>query len=128
MSNNVSLNFCNGKFIYCEGRCRANKSENSVATLITDEAIAAAVGKVNNTNKTGWISVEEKLPPQDQSKSKTMKWRSIRVLCACKQKNGNLIVKEGFCTNSEDQISWNVSGTSNEVTHWAYLPEPPASL
>lgn len=78
------------------------------------------------TNK--WIGVEERLPEIDPSKGST-RWRaaaSIRVLCACKQRSGKQMIKEGYCDFYYDgHYFWRIPGSIDSVTHWMYLPEPP---
>lgn len=75
-----------------------------------------------------WISVEDRLPEVDPGKKG--KYHdvpvSIRVLCACKQKSGKVMVKEGYCEfYSDNRCFWRIPGSIDSITHWMYLPEPP---
>ena len=77
---------------------------------------------------TNWISVDERLPETDPKKRAMYHYNvpvSIRVLCACKQINGKVMVKEGYCEKQEDGPFWRIPGSIDSVTHWMYLPEPP---
>ena len=83
------------------------------------------------TQQSEWISVDERLPDLEPT---LIKWgdcgykqKSIRVLCACKQRSGKTLVKEGYCEVWVDsQIPhWKIPGSIDEVTHWMPLPEPP---
>lgn len=76
-----------------------------------------------------WISVEDKLPEIvsiHKGYRSTVK-KSIRVLCVCVQKSGKTMVKEGYCEwyNDYPEPRWQIPGTIDDVTHWAYLPQPP---
>lgn len=77
--------------------------------------------------QSGWISVEERLPDIDPfGKGRYGGARSVRVLCACEQKDGRTFVKEGYyepCGNGN--IVWRIPGSIDSVTHWMPLPEPP---
>lgn len=77
--------------------------------------------------KQEWISVEERLPDIDpHGKGRYGGQRSVRVLCACKQKGGKTFVKEGYyepCGNG--RVCWRIPGSIDAVTHWMPLPEPP---
>ena len=75
-----------------------------------------------------WISVEERLP--EVATTHNTKWDkstdSIRVLCACIQKDGKKMVKEGYCKVYPDGVThWKIPGTIHKVTHWMALPESP---
>lgn len=74
-----------------------------------------------------WISVDERLPEVDPTKKG--KYHnvpvSIRVLCACKQVSGKVMVKEGYCEFCSHGYYWRIPGSIDSVTHWMYLPEPP---
>ena len=74
-----------------------------------------------------WISVEERLPDIDpRGKGRYGGTRSVRVLCACKQRDGRTFVKEGYyepCGNGN--VFWRIPGSIDSVTHWMPLPEPP---
>ena len=77
-----------------------------------------------------WISVKDRLPEID---STGRGWgdhrvsKSVRVLCACKQKSGKVFVKEGYYElwDYSQNPDWKIPGTINSVTHWMPLPEPP---
>ena len=76
-----------------------------------------------------WISVKGRLPDvvsTHKGHRGTIK-KSIRVLCVCVQKSGKTMVKEGYCEwyNDYPEPRWQIHGTIDEVTHWAYLPNPP---
>ena len=76
-----------------------------------------------------WISVKDQLPAIETVKTRydqTIK-KSIRVLCACKQKSGKVLVKEGYYEwfNWSEEPSWRIPGNINSVTHWMPLPEAP---
>ena len=77
--------------------------------------------------KQEWISVEERLPEIDPcGKGRYGGTRSVRVLCACKQRDGRTFVKEGYyepCGNG--RVCWRIPGSINAVTHWMPLPEAP---
>jgi hypothetical protein len=74
-----------------------------------------------------WISVEDRLPEIDPyGKGRYGGARSVRVLCACKQRDGRTFVKEGYyepCGNGH--VVWRIPGSIDSVTHWMPLPEPP---
>ena len=74
-----------------------------------------------------WISVDERLPDIDpRGKGRYGGARSVRVLCACKQRDGRTFVKEGYyepCGNGN--VFWRIPGSIDSVTHWMPLPEPP---
>ena len=77
-----------------------------------------------------WTSVKYGLPEIESEKTrngKTIK-KSVRVLCACKQKSGKLLVKEGYYEwfNWSKEPTWRIPGGIDSVTHWMPLPEPPA--
>ena len=75
------------------------------------------------------ISVKDKLPEivsTHKGYRSTIK-KSIRVLCVCVQKSGKTMVKEGYCEwyNDYPEPRWQIPGTIDDVTHWAYMPQPP---
>ena len=74
-----------------------------------------------------WISVEDRLPDIDPyGKGRYGGARSVRVLCACKQRSGRTFAKEGYyepCGNGK--VFWRIPGSVDSVTHWMPLPEPP---
>lgn len=74
-----------------------------------------------------WISVEDRLPEIDCTVTNYGRkfQKSIRVLCACKQKTGKVMVKEGYCEVYEDTVYWKIPGSVDSVTHWMLLPAPP---
>lgn len=92
---------------------------------------AAMLGKqlhdVLTAKQPEWISVEERLPEIDPcGKGRYGGTRSVRVLCACKQRDGRTFVKEGYyepCGNG--RVCWRIPGSINAVTHWMPLPMPP---
>jgi hypothetical protein len=78
--------------------------------------------------KQEWISVEERLPDLEGGVRTWGDLRiqpSVRVLCACKQKNGKVFVKEGYCEMWGSRVVWKIPGSIDSVTHWMPLPEPP---
>ena len=83
-------------------------------------------------NKNQWIGVDERLPEIEVANFKGpggyLYSKSIRVLCACKQKSGKMMVKEGFYEINLSHGSapyWKIPGTIDSVTHWMYLPKLP---
>ena len=79
-----------------------------------------------------WISVKDRLPELESSLIKYgsmgYKQKSIRVLCACKQKSGRVMVKEGYCEVWVDNPTnpyWRIPGSIDSITHWMPLPTPP---
>ena len=76
-----------------------------------------------------WIPVNDKLPEivSTHKRYRSAIKKSIRVLCACVQKSGKTMVKEGYCEwhNDYPEPRWQIPGTIDDVTHWAYLPQPP---
>ena len=74
-----------------------------------------------------WISVDEKLPNVDLAKKGKYFGNpiSIRVLCACKQKSGKTMVKEGYCEFHGSTHFWRIPGSIDAVTHWMYMPDLP---
>jgi hypothetical protein len=93
-------------------------------TLLLDEA----ADRLENQNE--WISVEDRLP---EVESTAKGWgnhkvqKSVRVLCACKQKSGKVLVKEGYyeLLDYSDKPYWRIPGSIDSVTHWMPLPTPP---
>lgn len=77
--------------------------------------------------KENWTSVNDGLPKKDAP----IKWRdavgykSVKVLCVCKQKSGKIMVKEGFCEVWGGKPYWKIPGSIDSVTHWMPMPEPP---
>ena len=76
-----------------------------------------------------WTSVEDRLPEIETENIRQHNRcysESIRVLCACKQRSGKVMVKEGYCRIYDDNnICWKIPGSIDSVTHWMPLPEPP---
>lgn len=79
-----------------------------------------------------WISVDERLPDLEPTLIKYgsmgYKQKSIRVLCACKQKSGKVMVKEGYYevwVENPSHACWRIPGSIDSVTHWMPLPAPP---
>lgn len=77
-----------------------------------------------------WIAVTERLPELDNNKADDRgRQKSIRVLCACKQKSGKVFVKEGYYVLWDgDRVYWRIPGSIDSVTHWMPMPEPPADM
>lgn len=76
-----------------------------------------------------WISVSDRLPEvvSTRKEYKIFIKMSARVLCACVQKSGKIMVKEGYCEwyGNNPNAYWKIPGTIDTVTHWMPLPEPP---
>lgn len=74
-----------------------------------------------------WIGVEDGLPEIDPyGKGRYGGKRSVRVLCACKQRDGRTFVKEGYYEPCGDgSVHWRIPGSIDSVTHWMSLPAPP---
>ena len=76
-----------------------------------------------------WIPVSERLPEivKTTKAGRNTYRKSDRVLCACLQKNGKKIVKEGYMEffNDYPEPSWIIPGTIHSVSHWMPLPEFP---
>jgi hypothetical protein len=76
-----------------------------------------------------WISVKDKFPEivSTHKRYRSTIKKSVRVLCVCVQKSGKTMVKEGYCEwyNDYPEPRWQIPRTIDEVTHWAYLPQPP---
>lgn len=75
-----------------------------------------------------WISVEDRLPEIESTETRYGRCthKTIRVLCACKQKSGKVMVKEGYCEIYADKrFFWKIPGSIDSVTHWMLLPAPP---
>lgn len=74
-----------------------------------------------------WTSVEDGLPEIDPyGKGRYGGTRSVRVLCACKQRDGRAFVKEGYYEPCGDgSVYWRIPGSIDSVTHWMPLPAPP---
>jgi hypothetical protein len=89
--------------------------------------VRAKALKERETKFGEWISVEDRLPVIDTyGKGRYGGARSVRVLCACKQRDGRTFVKEGYyepCANGN--VVWRIPGSIDSVTHWMPLPEPP---
>ena len=78
-----------------------------------------------------WIPVTERLP--DVAITHKNRWEhsteSVHVLCACLQKSGKRMVKEGSCkVYASGTIYWMIPGTVDSVTHWMPLPEAPKEV
>lgn len=78
-------------------------------------------------HKQEWISVEDRLPDIDPyGKGRYGGTRSVRVICACKQRDGRIFVKEGYYEPYHDgSVVWRIPGSIDSVTHWMPLPAPP---
>jgi hypothetical protein len=85
---------------------------------------------LDDVPKGEWISVKDRLP-EIEGDART--WgelkirKSVRVLCACKQKSGKTLVKEGYCEvwGDSQRPYWKIPGSIDKVTHWMPLPEAP---
>lgn len=84
---------------------------------------------VTDTNVGKWIPVTERLPEIVKT---TRAWKNVyrnsdRVLCACLQKSGKRMVKEGVMElfNDSPKPYWRIPGSIDSVTHWMPLPELP---
>ena len=78
-----------------------------------------------------WIDVSDKLPELEIVPKKAdshQKPKSVRVLCACKQRSGKVFVKEGFYELWDDRPVWRISGSIDAVTHWMPLPNSPEDI
>ena len=97
----------------------------------SDEHIAALADHLiaNGVTVQEWISVEDRLPEvaSTHKEYKTKVKSSIRVLCACVQKSGKTMVKEGYCEwyGDNPKAHWKIPGTIDGITHWMPMPEPP---
>lgn len=89
--------------------------------------VAAAIERAPTVDPYEWISVEDDLPTIDpHGKGRYGGARSVRVLCACKQRDGRTFVKEGYYEPCGDgSVFWRIPGTIDSVTHWTHLPIPP---
>lgn len=67
----------------------------------------------DNHLKSPWISVKEKLPPEEEC------GLSVRVLVL------NTDKKTGFGRYDYDNKTWLGPGLDMEFTHWMLIPEPP---
>ena len=76
-----------------------------------------------------WISVNDGLPEieKEERHGDHKIQKSVRVLCACKQKSGKVLVKEGYyhIWDWSGKPYWRIPGSIDSVTHWMPLPEPP---
>lgn len=72
-----------------------------------------------------WISVDNRLPELAENQVGGHRPRSIRVLCACKQRSGKILVKEGYYELFNNHPRWRIPGSIDSVTHWMLLPKPP---
>lgn len=76
--------------------------------------------------KSEWISVEERLPDLETTRSDGYhRPKSVRVLCACKQRSGKVFVKEGYYELFGKSVCWRIPGSIDSVAHWMPLPEAP---
>ena len=96
--------------------------------MTNHEATEQAYKNGYEYGKPKWISVKDRLP--DVAITHNNRWEksteSVHVLCACKQKSGKRMVKEGSCKVYADGTTyWMIPGTVDSVTHWMPLPEPP---
>ena len=112
-------------------RCGNLPSWDNPLQLSCDEQVQRIADHLimNGVTVQEWIPVTERLPEIVSTNKRyrnTIK-KSIRVLCVCVQKSGKTMVKEGYCEwyNNYPEPRWQIPGTIDEVTHWAYLPMPP---
>ena len=86
-------------------------------------------GYADGYNANKWIGVDDRMPEIETANIKDGSRRyseSVRVLCACKQKSGKVLVKEGYCRIYPDgNFYWRIPGSIDSVTHWMPLPEAP---
>lgn len=96
---------------------------------VADYLLAHGVTVLPDNNVGKWIPVTERLPEIVETKkawNNIYRW-SDRVLCACLQKDGKRMVKEGYMEYFNDYLepNWRIPGTIHSVTHWKPMPEPP---
>ena len=112
-------------------KCRAT---NSLQCPRTTCAICKATEMYNAgyRKQSEWISVDERLPDLEPTLIKYgsmgYKQKSVRVLCACKQKSGKVMVKEGYYevwVENPSHACWRIPGSIDSVTHWMPLPNYP---
>ena len=92
---------------------------DSLEDFIADGVVSAGYRKLK------WIPVTERLPEADGKRTTygSTYAHSRRVLCACLQKDGKRMAKEGYCRIYNDGIvCWMIPGTIDSVTHWMELP------
>ena len=107
----------------CICRVRTNCVNTSPCTMAFTEA--EGLFRDAGYRKQSWMSVGDALPALDRVSTNHLREKSIRVLCACRQKSGKVFVKEGYCEFWDDCIVWRIPGSIDTVTHWMPLPEPP---
>lgn len=99
-----------------------------------DEVVADIVDYLvtHNTSVQEWFPVGERLPEvaSKYKRHRSNYTKSIRVLCRCVQRDGKVLVKEGYCEwyNDYPEPLWKIPGTIDSVTHWSYMPTPPESI
>ena len=96
-----------------------------IADRILDDIVDMPVANISDK----WISVNDGLPEieKEEKHGDHRIKKSVRVLCACKQKSGKVLVKEGYyhIWDWSDEPYWRIPGNIDSVTHWMPLPEPP---
>lgn len=106
--------------------------KSNLGNQFTDYALNYIVDKflANGVIVNEWISVEDGLPEIDEnSKGKYGSKKSVRVICACKQRDGKTFAKEGYYElRADGDIFWRIPGTIDSVTHWRPLPELPKEI
>lgn len=107
-----------------ECSCGGNRTKCDFYPEVREKALKEQEPKFGK-----WISVDDRLPDIENENVRRYNRRyseSVRVLCACKQKSGKVMVKEGYCRIYDDyDICWKIPGSIDSVTHWMPLPEPP---
>lgn len=90
------------------------------------EELLKVVDANSATPTSEWISVEERLPELEITRSDGYhRPRSVRVLCVCKQRSGKVFVKEGYYELFSNKPCWRIPGSIDSVTHWMPLPKAP---
>ena len=109
--------------------CKYTDEELCIGTKVKD-LITECKDYTESVTVNEWISVEDRLPEIDKNgKGRYGGMRSVRVICACKQRDGKILVKEGYyepCANGN--VFWRIPGTIDFVTHWMPLPKPPKEV
>lgn len=97
---------------------------NDQCGAVISDNIYQEIANIPVVNK--WIDVNERLPELEKISLNTKRRpKSVRVLCACKQRSGKVLVKEGYYELWSNNPCWRIPGSIDSVTHWMPLPEPP---